>query len=135
MKVAIVRVDTEEQKAMCSELLESDPDLGHLDTDGMIIWAAIADSGELLGTAGMAFDEDSRHAELTFCVISTSARGRGLQKRLIRARVAWARKIGAVSLETYASLDNRASLISLLKCGFTPKCMDDSFLTVEYPLA
>lgn len=133
MKVAIVRVETEEQKAVCLELLESDPDLGHLDTDGMIVWAALSDDGDLLGTAGMAFDEDCRHAELTFCVISTTARGRGLQKRLIRARVAWARKLGAVSLETYASLDNRASLISLLKCGFVPKEMDDSFLTVQYP--
>lgn len=135
MKVAIVSVTKREQREMCQELLEADPWLGHLDASTAHVWAALDESGNVIATAGLEWDEESRHGELVFCVVSPQARGKGLQQRLIRSRVAWARKHGAQSLETYASTDNLPSLISLMKCGFRPKEGQtlDGFLTVEYP--
>lgn len=134
MKVTIVQVTSAEQKLACTELLESDPDIGHIDTDDLELWAAIDENGELLGMAGATFDEDARHVELQCCVVSPTARGRGIQSRLIKARIAWARRQGAETLHTYASVENLPSIISLLKCGFRPREMVDHFLTVEFPL-
>lgn len=48
------------------------------------------------------------------------ARGVGLQRRLIRARVAWARTVGASHVETYTLPDNPWSMCSLIDCGFRP---------------
>jgi GNAT superfamily N-acetyltransferase len=44
-------------------------------------------------------------------------RGHGLQKRLIRARLAWARRAGLKAAYTY-TLRNPASANSLIACGF-----------------
>lgn len=46
------------------------------------------------------------------------ARGAGLQRRMIRARIQWARTMGASTVITYTVYDNYASIVNLLKCGF-----------------
>ncbi len=46
------------------------------------------------------------------------ANGNKLQRRMIHARVKWAREIGADSVVTYTLYDNHASIVSLLKAGF-----------------
>lgn len=134
VRVQIVRVTTSEQREACAELLEADPELGHLDVTGMELWAALDEEGTLLGMAGADWDPESRHMEMQCCVVAPHARGKGIQQRLIRARIAFARKNGAISLETYAHSANLPSLVSLLKCGFQPKDLQDGFLTVSYPL-
>lgn len=135
MRISVVRVTTSKQRAICEEILEADRGLGHIDVSNAQLWAAVDPDGEVLAMAGMEYDEETRHADMICCVVSPHARGRGLQQRLIRARVAWARKQGAQTLETYASIENTASLVSLLKCGFRPKSEQtiDEFLTVEFP--
>jgi len=45
-------------------------------------------------------------------------RGRGLQRRLIQARVKHARRLGLKQLITYTSRSNLASANSLISCGF-----------------
>ncbi len=134
MKVRIVEATTTNQKTACADLLAADPDLGHLDPDEITMWGALDEAGNLLAMAGAHFEPDSRHAELICCVVDPGARGKGLQKRLIKARVVWARKLGAVSISTYAYVGNAPSLISLLRCGFVPSELTDIFLTVSYPL-
>jgi len=47
-----------------------------------------------------------------------SHRGHGLQKRLIRCRVARARKLCAPRAATYTAPHNAASMNSLISCGF-----------------
>lgn len=46
------------------------------------------------------------------------ARGSGLQRRMINARVQWARSVGADCVITYTSLHNYASIINLIRAGF-----------------
>lgn len=46
------------------------------------------------------------------------ARGRGLQKRMIRTRLSAAKRAGASSVVTDCTLDNAASANSLIACGF-----------------
>lgn len=48
------------------------------------------------------------------------ARGQGLQKRFVRARLRRARKIGCHTTLTYTSTDNAPSMRSLIACGFRP---------------
>jgi GNAT superfamily N-acetyltransferase len=47
-------------------------------------------------------------------------RGRGLQARLVRARLAWAAKVEATMVSTYTSTQNIASMRALISCGFRP---------------
>ncbi len=46
------------------------------------------------------------------------ANGKGLQRRMIRARLRWAKEIGAEYAITYVTHTNHASIVNLLKCGF-----------------
>ncbi len=45
-------------------------------------------------------------------------RGRGIQRRLLSARLAWGRRCKATSARSYCSADNGASLGNLLRAGF-----------------
>lgn len=47
-------------------------------------------------------------------------RGHGLQKRLIRVRLGWARRKGLTDAITYVHKDNMASMRNLIACGFLP---------------
>lgn len=50
--------------------------------------------------------------------VLSSHRGRGLQKRMIRARVAAARRAGASAVITDCTVENCPSANSLIACGF-----------------
>jgi RimJ/RimL family protein N-acetyltransferase len=67
------------------------------------------------------------------------ARGRGLQRRLIKARVDFAHKIGMQRLITYTHVSNVPSINNLIRSGFTlydpPKgWAEDDFLYWEKEL-
>lgn len=57
---------------------------------------------------------------LTRAATRPEHRGRGLQQRLIRARVALARRLGCKRVVTYTSADNAASMRALIHSGFLP---------------
>lgn len=59
-----------------------------------------------------------RHAFLSRCGVVHAARGHGLQRRLIRARVQRARAMGCIRCYTYTVLDNVSSANNLIACGF-----------------
>jgi RimJ/RimL family protein N-acetyltransferase len=46
------------------------------------------------------------------------ARGGGLQRRMIRVRLRWARRRGLRTVVTYTVKDNYPSIANLIKCGF-----------------
>ena len=48
----------------------------------------------------------------------SSARGHGLQVRMLRARERWARGAGHEFAVTYTSYDNHPSIVNLLRCGY-----------------
>lgn len=57
---------------------------------------------------------------LTRAATRPEHRGRGLQQRLIRARVALAKRLGCKRVVTYTSADNAASMRALIRTGFLP---------------
>ena len=52
------------------------------------------------------------------CGVLPCANGGGLQRRMIRARLRWAKEIGAEYVITYTLFNNHASIVNLLRCGF-----------------
>lgn len=55
---------------------------------------------------------------LTAAWVKRDVRGGGIQRRMIRTRVKWAKKQGAQFCVSYCSAANYASLYSLMRCGF-----------------
>lgn len=72
----------------------------------------------LLGMASAVYRPDEKYAYLSRCAVVKTAQGKGVGRRLIRARVKWAVSEGAAEVITYVSLKNYPSLLNLLKCGF-----------------
>jgi Predicted acyltransferase len=127
----VVHVQNDDLRAQCVAMVHATPDFEGIDCSGDV-WAVLDKDGTLLATAGAVLDHDIRDVRFTFCVVRPGARGAGIQQKLIRARTWWAKRQGALSLQTYAHKDNVASLISLLKCGFSVIDYDGEFITVAH---
>lgn len=81
-------------------------------------WIAVDAQGLAIGFASAVYRPDSGYVYLGRCWVHPSARGQGLQRRFLKARVSWARKRGADRVVTYTVLQNYASMVNLLACGF-----------------
>lgn len=93
------------------------PDDSRYSLAGASWWLATGPGGEALGFAGAKLWALDGHCYLARAGVVGAARGQGLQKRFIRARVAWAKKQGALGCYTY-TIANPASANSLISCGF-----------------
>lgn len=129
------------------EVLELDKSIFHLDSrlagphlDDSQWWLAKHDTGELAGFAGVYVQpissegltdaqrvihealglDGQREAVLVRAGVAKPWRGCGLQKRLIKVRLAFARRAGCVRATTYTATKNVASQRSLIACGFLP---------------
>lgn len=91
------------------------------------LWVAV-DEDEVVGYAGASVRGQNLH--LTIAGVTQKARGQGLQRRFIKARLAWGKAQGATVAYTYANRRNRASLISLLHLGFSPYEVSNGFCYV-----
>ena len=129
----VLHVTNTDLREQCVALVHATPEFEELDCSGEV-WAVLDKDGSLVATAGAVLDTDIRDVRFTFCVVQPGHRGNGVQSKLIRSRIWWAKRKGALSLQTYAHKDNVASLISLLKCGFAIVDYDGEFVTVAYPL-
>lgn len=93
------------------------------ESDKNIYWVAIAKYSskpdEYVGFA-IVTEIDNSFVFLSRAGVVWKARGKGLQKRLIRVRTNYARKMGYKKAITYTSIDNISSLINLLRCKFLP---------------
>jgi GNAT superfamily N-acetyltransferase len=120
MRVAIraTHDDDDEIARLDRECFDDGSDPVDLDTCNPECWLALGPTGEPVGF-GVAVLIDGV-AYLRRAAVVTEARGYHIQRRLIRARVRWARSVGATRVETYTLPDNPWSAVSLIKCGFLP---------------
>lgn len=86
--------------------------------DDHTFWLARNEAGKPVGFCSAIYWPSRNAVFLSRAAVTVAARGTGLQRRMIRTRVAWARKQGAKRVVTYTSLKNYESMINLLKCGF-----------------
>lgn len=83
-----------------------------------IAWVAVhVPTGEIVGYALGRIVADANLFYLARAGVAWEHRGRGLQKRLIRARITYARKRGMGCI-TYTVHFNPKSINSLIACGF-----------------
>jgi GNAT superfamily N-acetyltransferase len=82
-------------------------------------WLAADESGRVVGFASAIYWSDLKTVFLSRAAVVGSVSGIGLQRRLIAARVRWAKTIsGCEYVWTYVERWNYASLYNLLRCGF-----------------
>src|SRR5678809_912432 len=98
-----------DQACFCGE------DLPDLET---AIWWIAHEGPNELGYAGALHDVDTNDLFLNRAGVLPEARGHGLQRKLIRARVRYARAHLMRSCYTYTVPFNVASSNNLIKCGF-----------------
>lgn len=88
-----------------------------------VYWLAIAKystkEDEIVGFA-VATELEYGILFLSRAGVIWKARGKGLQKRLIRVRLNYAKSHEFKQAITYTSIDNIASFVNLLKCKFKP---------------
>jgi GNAT superfamily N-acetyltransferase len=83
-------------------------------------WLAVDDNNKPIGFAGGHLYGPDNYYYFVRAGVAEVARGRGMQRRLIRARLRHAAKLGAAGCYTYTTLSNPASSRSLIRCGFVP---------------
>ncbi len=85
-------------------------------------WWIAWSGGNAVGFAGARSHRHGREwgCYLTRGAVLPSVRGRGLQARMIRARLRWAASEGMPQAWTYTAPGNAASMRSLMNCGFKP---------------
>lgn len=82
-------------------------------------WWFMLYKGETSGYCALhQYDNRPETCFLALAGVLEKFRGRGLQKKMIRHRVRFARKLGAERVITYVSPDNLPSANSLAACGF-----------------
>lgn len=90
-----------------------------IDLDGShTFWLATRDDAPV-GFCSAIFYDWKGCVFLSRAAVMKSTAGTGLQRRMIRTRVAWARTlVGCDRVVTYCSPRNYESLVNLLRCGF-----------------
>lgn len=86
--------------------------------DDHTFWIAKDHEGRAVGFCSAIYRPDRQSVFLSRAAVMECAKGTGLQRRMIRARLRWARSIGAPRAHTYTTLKNYPSMLNLIKCGF-----------------
>jgi GNAT superfamily N-acetyltransferase len=81
------------------------------------IWWIAFDGETPMAYTG-AFVDENRYMALQRSGVLPAYRGKGLQKKLIRTRLTYAKRHKITTVYTYASSDNHASVNSLFSQGF-----------------
>lgn len=81
-------------------------------------WVAYTDKGRPVAYAGAMYWAPDRAVYLHRAGVLPDTRGRGLQRRLIRARERWGKGRGATCAYTYTAHHNTASANNLIACGY-----------------
>jgi GNAT superfamily N-acetyltransferase len=111
--------DIETVKDLDREIFTDSPRLTDEELEKSVWWLAY-DGGHAVGFAGVWPNINQDRAFLTRAGVLPEARGGGMQKKLIRVRVAYAKKLGIRRCYTYVWVGNYASMKSLVRCGFHP---------------
>lgn len=104
-----------------------------LDRDKTHVWWVAEVDGNPVGFIGLAMGQ--KQAAVTRVGVVEESRGAGLQKRLLRVALMYARRQGFAAVATYVLATNIPSLRSLLAVGFKPfrtsKVAEMVFLELE----
>lgn len=87
---------------------------------GNVYWA-LWHEGEMVGYCSVRPSQTEKNAAfLSRAGLLPSARGRGLQRRMVRVRERWAKDNGFERTITYVHTTNIPSLRNIMACGYLP---------------
>lgn len=92
-------------------------DIDNIEYSKNILWL-VRDKKKAIGMCSLKPLPDEGSVFFSYSVIDPKYRGRGIQRKLIRARLAWAKRHGYTCASTYTLKDNYPSMSNLIKCGF-----------------
>ena len=81
-------------------------------------WFAYDDKNIPVGFGGATYWKPDNYIFLCLSGVVPSARGNGLQRKLIKSRLRWGKSINAKGAYTYAARYNLISANNLIDCGF-----------------
>lgn len=110
--------DLEDARELWNELQHLHNIKDHWPGDDHTYWQLVDDEGKPQGMTSAVFRPEKGYVYLSYSMISPFCREKGLQRRLIRHRLRWAKRQGAVYAITYTILHNYPSIMNLLRCGF-----------------
>lgn len=82
------------------------------------LWLASEDGSPIAFASLTEYPDQPDTAFLSLSGVIPSARGKGLQKKLIKKREALCKKLGKTRIISYASYDNIYSANNLIRCGY-----------------
>lgn len=106
--------DVEENRRLWERGFPGDKWVG----DHHTFWIARDETGTVLGFCSAVYLTGENNVFLSSAAVFPCARGGGLQRRMIRHRVRWAKAQGARYAITYAIKSNYPSLTNLIRAGF-----------------
>lgn len=101
------------------QIFPTTPALTEDELAGAVWWVARMGK-EPVAFGGLRLEDGGAKAMLLRAGVLAQARGAGLQRRLVRAREAYARRHGVPRLYTYVWAYGLASMNNLIKCGYRP---------------
>lgn len=108
--------DVRKVAAMHKELMPGDPVLAY--GKDVVNWI-LYDKGKAVGFCSVKRCSSRGELFLSRAAIATQYRGLGLHRRMIKARIKWAKENGFRHIVTYTSLENPRSSNNLVRCGFS----------------
>lgn len=120
MKIAVRQVDADAEADLLMEMQRiTMPHDEHLKPEEALQWWIAYDRGVPVGYAALSRSKQvANRGYLSSAGVLPGYRGLGIQKKLIRVRQQYARRIGMTCLVTDTVVSNPASANSLIACGF-----------------
>lgn len=94
-----------------------------------LLWVVLDDA--TIAAYSTVYETEPGVLSLRGCQVARKYRGLGLQRRLLRVRLRYARRHGMRMARTYVAVDNAPSLVNVLRVGFRPFRVTDGFLEME----
>lgn len=85
--------------------------------DDHTYWRLVAPHGDV-GIMSAVYRPLKGYVYLSYAIVHPLECSAGLQRRMIRHRLRWAKRQGATHAVTYTLLHNYPSIVNLLRCGF-----------------
>lgn len=125
----IVRARSEKLRELAYLLCKGEEEIyGELCRESDAVWVVL-DKGLVVAAAGADLVPDHPvFVSMTFCVVTPTYRGRGLQGRLMDARVKWAKRENVEMVKTYAHKKNQPSIRNLNEAGFVVSYFEDPYV-------
>lgn len=111
--------DPDEGRELWTELQQAAGTTDQWPGDDHTYWRLAPDlMAGSLGMCSAVHRPEKGYVYLSYAVVSPIIRSAGLQRRMIRHRLNWAKRQGAIFATTYTLIHNYPSIANLLKCGF-----------------